>query len=375
MAWELHNLLQDQLCKNSMRHSGLPGRYAYNGIPVPSGHLSLLRTSNLLHMKDQRVATYTAPNSFSEDKAWAQFWEHCTPGTVPSASTGKTAPSTTPSALPSLLTTSQQASHSHWIYPHAIQHTILDFMLDFITHVGRLKHSKLKRNREKLIPWGHRSSTQDLDDARSQVRYRIDEYSLSTSEKTGSKQPVPPGWPATNITPTVLTEQGAHSHSQFSADRRRAIRADPASKGISCLVLKHVRINNCMIARKTASHHKNAKQKKSCTQHHGVLGHADINVSSYFTYFCQILFLTWKTVHHFCFETAYIKLVQKVHVYSSEKFSCKCIFGGFKQDQINFGNKGKRWAKPTFLFSQSFLPKLSIWFFSFSAMSLWYSKF
>lgn len=58
-----------------------------------------------------------------------QFWEHFTPGTVPNASTGKTAPSVTSSPLPSLLTSSQQAFPSHWIYPHAIQHTILDFML------------------------------------------------------------------------------------------------------------------------------------------------------------------------------------------------------------------------------------------------------
>lgn len=66
-----------------MRHSSLPGRYAYNGIPVPSGHLYLLRTPNLLHVEDQRAATDAAPNSFPEDKVWAQFWEHFIPGTVP----------------------------------------------------------------------------------------------------------------------------------------------------------------------------------------------------------------------------------------------------------------------------------------------------
>lgn len=93
-------------------------------------HTYLLHTSNLFYVKDQGVATYAAPNSFLEHKAWVQFWESFSPWPVPKSQCCKNATSTTPPPYACCLQTlnrlSTQSIHPHAI-PQGIQHTITEY--------------------------------------------------------------------------------------------------------------------------------------------------------------------------------------------------------------------------------------------------------
>lgn len=113
--------------------------------------------------------------------------------------------SETPSVLPTL--TSQQAPLSKHISSyHSTDnrrfHAIKPSPMQAVSNAPNL---------EETETFSQRRSTQNLILAHSQVQYKIDEYSLSTSEGSSSEQPVPPRWPARNITPTALTEQDASS--------------------------------------------------------------------------------------------------------------------------------------------------------------------
>lgn len=96
----------------------------------------------------------------------------------------------------------------------------------------------------------------------------------------------------------------------------------------------------------------------------GALAHAEMNTNLYFAYYCQMKSFIRKTVDHLCFETTYCQHCTKTTPVALKPSAA--FWGGFKQDRINFGNRGSigQNLSNTSLFSLSFLAKLSMEAFS-----------